>query len=352
MKVRAGSAPVGDGLGSSEGAAVLGLDPFKSGHDVWLHKVDGAPEQTDAPMLRWGRLLEDVVALDFSDRTGIELVRLHDPDDAEQQRTLRMRGHPIITARLDRATRRKPRRVVEVKTSPYGSGYGDAGELAEGAAGGPDGLPIRVRVQVLHQLAVTGWSEAYVAVLIGGYQRRDYVVPRDAGAIADYVAELEEWWERHYVGRVPPPVDGSDSAARYLRRAYPREVADVITATPEQTLLVRDYAGARESSAAAERALELARQRLADAIGAHAGMVFSGGRVTYKAHDVHLTDWKAVAAAYRTLVEETRSLYGDAELADLPSTVRAGLADLDALETIHQRVRTDRPLKLTMEDAP
>jgi predicted phage-related endonuclease len=351
MKVRQGSAPAADGLGSSEGAAVLGLDPFKSAHDVLRAKLEGAPEQTDAPMLRWGRLLEDVVALDLTDRTGIELVRLHGAEEGEQ-RTLRMRGHPIMTARLDRATRRRPRKVVEVKTSPYGSSYGDAGELADGAAGDSDGLPVRVRVQVLHQLAVTGWSEAIVAVLIGGYQRRDYVVPRDETAIGDYVDELEEWWARHYVRREPLPVDGSDGSAAYLRRAYPRETADVITATPEQTLLVRAYVGAVGARDAGAHELEIARQRLADAIGTHAGMLFSGGRVSYKAHDVHLTDWRAVAGAYRTLIEETRSLYGDADLADLPSTVRAGLADLDALESIHQRVRTDRPLLLKLEDQP
>jgi predicted phage-related endonuclease len=301
-------------------------------------------------MMRWGNLLEDIVAADFESRSGIELVRNRDRGRKDRQRTLRMKGHPLITCRLDRRTKRRPMKVIEVKTSPYGSGYGDAGEYADGQAGGPDGLPPRVRVQVYEQLAVTGYGEAIVPVLIGGYQRRDYVIPRDQGIIDDLVEELESWWAEFVATGVAPPMDGSDGADTYLRSRYPRETEDVLTATPEQAQLAVTYAGAKEQVKVWQAAVDLARQELADAIGSHAGMLFPGGRVTYKAHDVTLTAWESVANAYRVIVEELVGIVPELALFDLPPTVQTALGDLDAVASVHQSTRTDRPLRLTIEE--
>lgn len=343
-----GSPPVQDGLGSSEGAAVLGLDTFSSAHDVWRAKVEGVKDQTDSPMARWGRILEDVVAADFEERTGIRLVRIL---EGGKQRTLRMKGHPLITCRLDRRTLRRPMRLVEVKTSPYGSGYAEAGELADDKAGGPLGVPPRVRVQVTHQLAVTGYREAIVAVLIGGYQRRDYVIPRDEAVIADYVAELEDWWQRYVVTKTPPPMDGSAGATAYLRRRYPvDEDEEMLTATPEQTSLVEDYRAAKALVKKWEAEETKVKQALMDAIGSHAGMRFSGGRITWKAHEVNVVNWESVARVFRTLVEETAPAVDSPEFQDLPSTVQAGLRQLDGFESLYTVTRTDRPFKATFEE--
>jgi predicted phage-related endonuclease len=351
-----GSPPPQDGIGSSEAAAILGLDTFLSQFDVWNAKVHGIHRGGDSPMMRWGRILEDVVAADFEERTGIRLNRVLAQVNNTRglreryQRTLRMKGHPLITARIDRRTLRKPMRIVEVKTSPYGQGYGEAGEYADGRAGGPEGVPARVRVQVYEQLAVTGYGEAIVAVLIGGYQRRDYVIPRDDAIIADLVTELEEWWYAYVRTKTPPPVDGSDGAAAYLKLRYPRDEDDVITATPEQAALAAEYRAAKALVKNYQDVEGRVKQRLQDAIGAHAGMTFPGGRITWRAHDVDVVAWEAVAAAYRTLVEETAPAVDSPEFQDLPSTIQAGLRDLDAIASVHTLTRTDRPFRATFDE--
>lgn len=60
------------GIGGSDAAAVLGLSRWKSPLDVWLDKtkeITESGEQSEAAY--WGSVLEDIVAAEFSKRTGL-----------------------------------------------------------------------------------------------------------------------------------------------------------------------------------------------------------------------------------------------------------------------------------------
>ena len=83
-------------------------------------------------------------------------------------------------------------------------------------------MPEYVLVQVMHQLAVTGKQAADVAVLIAGQQLQIHRIQRDDALIAKLI-ELESrfWW--HVENKVPPPADGSDSAALALQTLFPTD---------------------------------------------------------------------------------------------------------------------------------
>jgi len=80
------------GIGSSDAAAAVGLNPYKSQLELWLEKTgrDGNLPKTDphdeeSPAY-WGNLLEPIVAAHYSKRTGHRVRRINavlqhpDPD--------------------------------------------------------------------------------------------------------------------------------------------------------------------------------------------------------------------------------------------------------------------------------
>ena len=58
------------GIGGSDAAAVMGLNPWKSPLDVYLDKTGQLMESPDNPALYWGRVLEEVVAREYSLEPG------------------------------------------------------------------------------------------------------------------------------------------------------------------------------------------------------------------------------------------------------------------------------------------
>ena len=71
------------GIGSSDAAAAVGLNPYKSQLGLWLEKTgrDGGLPKTDpndetSPMY-WGTLLESIVAAHYTKRTGHKVRRIN-----------------------------------------------------------------------------------------------------------------------------------------------------------------------------------------------------------------------------------------------------------------------------------
>ena len=64
------------GIGSSDAAAAVGLNPYKSQLELWMEKTDRDgglpktnPNDETSPMY-WGTLLESIVAAHYTKRTG------------------------------------------------------------------------------------------------------------------------------------------------------------------------------------------------------------------------------------------------------------------------------------------
>lgn len=55
------------GIGGSDIAAIVGLDPYRSAHDVYLDKIGEAEPVKDNDFMKWGRILEPVVANQVSE---------------------------------------------------------------------------------------------------------------------------------------------------------------------------------------------------------------------------------------------------------------------------------------------
>lgn len=140
------------GIGSSDVAAAVGLNPYKSQLELWLEKTgrDGNlpkadPHDEESP-LYWGTLLEPLVAAHYTKRTGHRVRRintvLQHPDP----------GKHWMLANIDREIIGVPDvHILECKTAGI-----------NGAKLWKAGVPEYVQLQVMHQLAVTGKRAADV----------------------------------------------------------------------------------------------------------------------------------------------------------------------------------------------
>lgn len=209
------------GIGSSDAAAAVGLNPYQSQLELWMHKsgkgdllpVDD-PNDESSPMY-WGSLLEPIVAAHYTKRTGNRLRRVN-----------AVLCHPQIhwmLANIDReVVGVSDVQILECKTAGL-----------HGAKLWRDGVPEYIQLQVLHQLAVTGKQAADVAVLICGQELQIHRIERDEAMIKQLIALEAHFWEAVQAG-IAPAADATDSSALALRSLYPKDSGDTVDLSEDE----------------------------------------------------------------------------------------------------------------------
>lgn len=261
------------GIGSSDAASAIGLNPYKSQLELWLEKTnrDGGlpkadPHDEESP-LYWGNILEPIVAAHYTRRTGNRVRRinavLQHPDPSL----------PWMLANIDREVTGVPDvQILECKTAGI-----------NGARLWKEGVPEYVQLQVHHQLAVTGKQTADVAVLLGGQHLEIHRIERDEALIARLIELERQFW--HFVETdTPPPADGSNSADTALRCLYPEDKGQTLDFKDERNLSASfaDLLAVRQSIAEQEKLEAQLKQSLQQAMGEASRADFETGSVTWK----------------------------------------------------------------------
>lgn len=254
------------GFGGSDLPAIVGLSPYTSPLEIWLRKSGRTVPRQDNPVLseaaEMGHELEPVVARRFSKQTGLPVI--------ENPGTLRRPDKPHMIVNLDRVTIENDEMgVVELKTR---SSYALNDWLDE--------TPIDTAVQVMWQLAVTGWTFGYTACLIGGQRTIVHRIQRDDDLIANLEAIADEFWGWVLSG-TRPPLDGSHATGQLLDRLHANPVDQIVVADAaevEKWLAIR--ASAKEQMAAADIALTEAENHL-KAIAGDSSDVHVRGELAY-----------------------------------------------------------------------
>jgi len=286
------------GIGGSDIAAILGLSPWKTAVDVWMDKTGQSTDDAigDAEAVRWGALLEYVVANEYSWRTKTQLQRVN--------RILRHPTHEWAIGNIDRAIVAPGSRVrvaddggslygawglLEVKTA---SAY-KAGEW--GRAGDDDAVPVHYQAQVMWYLGITRLPWADVAALIGGQRMVIRRIKRDDETIAAMLERAHDFWHRHVLKRVPP----EPAKAKDVERLFPADNGQAIEADEELLAAYSAARAARNDMAYAEARYEEAVERIKLALGERSALTCNGRTlVTWKASKpARRTDWRAVAEA-------------------------------------------------------
>jgi len=261
------------GIGSSDAAAAVGLNPYKSQLELWLEKTgrDSSlpkidPQDEESPAY-WGNILEPIVATHYTRRSGHRVRRvnavLQHPDPKL----------PWMLANIDREViGASDVQILECKTAGI-----------NGAHLWKEGVPEYVQLQVMHQLAVTGKQAADVAVLLGGQHLEIHRIERDESLIARLV-DLERLFWDYVVSDTPPPADGSASAEQALRCLYPQDSGQSVDFSQDMRLCTTFTAlqKVRESIAQQEKLEAQLKQTLQQAMGDASRATFASGCITWK----------------------------------------------------------------------
>jgi putative phage-type endonuclease len=261
------------GIGSSDAAAAVGLNPYQSPLELWLVKTgrDGNlpkvdPNDETSPMY-WGTLLEPIVAAHYTKRSGNRVRRINavlqhpDPDK-----------HWML-ANIDReVVGVHDVQILECKT---------AGEF--GSRLWRDGVPEYVQCQVQHQLAVINKAAADVCVLVCGQEIRVHRIERDDALIGRLIELERRFW--HYVETdTAPTADGSDSAAMALQCLYPFDAGNTLDLTQDRDLSAAfaDLVSIQEGIATREKVEAELKQKIQQRMGDASRAKFETGSVTWK----------------------------------------------------------------------
>ncbi len=289
------------GIGSSDAATAVGLNPYKSplalwmektGRDAGLPKVD--PDDETSPMY-WGTLLEPIVAAHYTRRTGLRVRRIN--------AVLQHPQEPWMLANVDREVVGSPDvQLLECKTAGY-----------HGARLWDEGVPEYVQLQVLHQLAVTGKQAADVAVLICGQELRVHRIERDEAMIAQLI-ELERRFWRCVETETAPPADGSDSADVALRALYPHDNGQSVDLSGdfEMSAVFSDLLALRDLLGTTLQRESAVKQRIQQRMGEATSARFDSGEVSWK------------RSKDGTALDVDRMLAAQPELATTYATTRPG----------------------------
>ncbi|TDO10667.1 YqaJ viral recombinase family protein [Halomonas ventosae] len=260
------------GIGSSDAAAAVGLNPYKSPLELWLEKTGRQPETTDpAPEaqltspLHWGQVLEPLVAEHYARHTGHRVQRVN--------AILQHVEHPWMLANLDREiVGNDAVQILECKTAGL-----------HGARLWKSGVPEYVQLQVMHQLAVTGQQAADVAVLLGGHELQIHRIKRDEAMIAQLIALERQFWD--CVERdTPPPADGSESADQALRSLFPQDDGETVDFSHDVGLSQAfvDLQRVRQTLEDAKKEELRLKHRLQQAMGTATLATFPSGSLSWK----------------------------------------------------------------------
>lgn len=199
------------GIGASEAAASVGLSNWKPQLQLFLEKAGlREPEDlSDREEVAIGLVMEPVIAELYTAKTGREIVR---PG-------YKLRKHPdydFIFATLDGETTTKDR-IVEMKNIGHFSyirgGWGDVDS---------EEVPTDYFLQVQHQLGVTGYDVADLAVLIAGQKFRVYEIQRDDELIRMLTEKQDRFWNENVLTKTPPVLDYHNPKANdLLKTIYP-----------------------------------------------------------------------------------------------------------------------------------
>lgn len=177
------------GIGGSDIATLLGINPHQTEYELWLDKTDRAGDQSPTGAMQRGTWLEPHLADVFRDQSGWAVRRCG-----------------LVAHRDDARLRATPDRLSEdggcVEIKSMGSYSKARAEWRHG------GIARAAYAQAQYQLLVTGRPHAWlVAYEIDQEPIIRGPVERDDALIARMRDRAVAWWEAHVISDTPPPPD-------------------------------------------------------------------------------------------------------------------------------------------------
>lgn len=199
------------GIGGSDVAAILGVNPYKSAFGVYMDKIEGTTFEGNIHT-EFGNWMEPNIRAEFPKRfkkyEGINIQVYEYPYVLQ---------HPTVEyfiANLDGLMDHPEfgTGIIEIKT---------ASEM-QWKQWQDNEIPDMYYCQVQHYLNVTGLSYAYIVALVGKRLLWKLVI-RDDEFIELMATRLKTFWEEHIIPKIAPAPAGLDDDTDLLKRLYGTE---------------------------------------------------------------------------------------------------------------------------------
>ncbi|MFH1743478.1 MAG: YqaJ viral recombinase family protein [bacterium] len=272
------------GLGGSDIAAIMGLNPYKGPIDVWLDKTGRESRVVDNDAVTWGVHLEEPIAEMYRERNSVKFVRLQNPLAVHPK-------HPFLMASPDRILYPKSlKEGLEIKTA----GLRMAHKWGEE---GTDQIPEEYLMQCHHYLTVLDFEAWHVAALIGGQDYREYTITRDPEISDSIVHIANEFWEHYVQEDRSPPIDASEGCKRFLDRFKKTSGAILEASDPAAVSKLENLKKIAQERRALESAYTMAQHEIMALIGDADGVKWGEGHKVLWRHQKGSVSWKKVATA-------------------------------------------------------
>lgn len=250
------------GIGGSDMAAILGFNKYRDAVSVWLDKRAESEPIEENEYMYWGHVLEDIVAKEFTKRTGYKV--------RNNNYILQSTEYPYLLANIDRE-------IVGV----------DAGLECKTASAFKasewegDEVPTSYYIQCQHYMAVTGKLSWWIACLLGGNTFIYKEIPRNEEVIEAIIREGKAFWDMVESGTVPA-VTGSESSAEALKIMYGKSYENTIELDDVAVNYINQYNNAKEKIKQATEAKDEAENILKSLLGENEVGIVREHKVTWK----------------------------------------------------------------------
>ncbi len=265
------------GVGGSEVATIMGLNPYSSPLELWLLKT-GRAEPKDLSnnhAVEWGNRLESVVGKKYADNHKDRKVR-------RVNAVLRSIERPWAQASLDYEVIENGRSgILEIKTAN-----------SRKADDWKDGVPLYYLTQVTHYMSVTNRDFADVSVLIGGNDYREYRIERDEEDIQAVNKAVDTFWNDFVLTDSMPAIVNMGKESQALATLYGKPEDELLTIPAESIAEVDELIAAYQEARSLEKEYNdkksFASLKLKATIGDKAGLVTDVARVTWARNNGNL----------------------------------------------------------------
>ncbi len=284
-----------EGIGSSEVATILGLNPWETPYQLWRRKkgFDAPKEETFA--MKAGHYLEDAVSMFWHDETGRDIIKRSAIDwlilNADKPY---MRVSPDRTYWLSDSRKNSDKGILECKTTQMTIDEED--------------LPKHWFCQLQYQLGVAELEQGSLAWLCSGRQ----FGYKDIALVPDFFQWIEEevtkFWVDNIQGNIEPDATSvADVLLKYNRHTDGKiiEVADDIYTA------VNDLKALKEQIAQLDEQKESLEEKIKLGFGDAEAISYGGQTIaTWKApKPSEKFDAKAFAKAHPDLAKEFTAPY-------------------------------------------
>lgn len=227
------------GIGGSDVAAVLGLNPWKTPLDVWNDKLGLSEDKEMSEPAYWGTVLEDTVAKEFQLRTGKRVQKVsHQFADPETPWAIANIDRAIINPEI--AKRVRPLEMTEKEIAKYGNrpittdiafeaktahaftadlwGPSQELEIKQNNLRTEHEIPLYYETQIQWYCGILRLRGMYLAVLIGGSDFRMYWIDARPDVFQVIKEKCSAFWNNYVLTKTPPePINIEDVLKLYGR---------------------------------------------------------------------------------------------------------------------------------------